>query len=139
MFNPLIWRVGMWAAIITALLTSAAWIYVGLKREGAIEERYRQEQALYRAQHKEDLEAIAALSTAIGAMKEGYETLERDRGRLNKELQKVKKDAEAARYLGQPVPNGVRDVLKNSHCLQVPGSCGANEPNGSGVPGDQHN
>lgn len=129
----------MWAVIITALLTSAAWIYVGLKREGAIEERYKQEQALYRAQHKEDLEAISALSTAVGAMKEGYETLERDRGRLNKELQKVKKDAEAARYLGEPVPDGVRGVLKNSRCLQVPGSCRADEQHGSGVPGDTHN
>lgn len=126
----------MWSVIVAVLLTSAGWIYYGLKREGAREEHYKQEQALYRRQHLEDLEAISALSTGMDAMRQGYEALDKDRGRLNRELQRVKKDAESARYLNEPVPSGVRDVLKNSQCLQLPGSCNADKAVSSGVPGD---
>jgi type II secretory pathway pseudopilin PulG len=130
------WRITMWSVIVAVLLTSAGWLYYGLKREARREEHYKQEQALLRAQHKEDLEAISALSAGLGAMREGYESLDKDRGRLNRELQRVKKDAESNRYLSEPVPSGVRDVLKNSQCLQLPGSCNPDKAVSSGVPGD---
>jgi len=129
-------RVAMWSVIIAVLLTSSGWIYYGLKREGKIEEKYKQEQVLMRKQHMEDLEAISALSTGMDAMRQGYETLDKDRSRLNRQLARAMKDEESRRYLSQPIPVGVRVVLKDSQCLQLPGSCKSGEAISSGVPGD---
>jgi type VI protein secretion system component VasK len=63
------WRITMWSVIVAVLLTSAGWLYYGLKREARREEHYKQEQALLRAQHKEDLEAISALSAGLGRVR----------------------------------------------------------------------
>lgn len=132
------WRVTMWAVLITFLLTVGGMLWWGVKREAAREERFLAEQALYRKQHMEDLEAISALSSGLGAMKEGYDTLSKDRGRLNRQLERIKKDEATRVYLSQPVPDGVRDVLKDSQCLQLPGSCKPDQAYDSGVPGDKH-
>lgn len=132
------WRVTMWAVLITFLLTAGGMLWWGIKREAAREERFLAEQALYRKQHAEDLEAISALSSGLGAMRDGYETLSKDRSRLNRQLERIKKDEATRVYLSQPVPDGLRNVLKNSECLQLPGSCKPDQTYDSGVPGDKH-
>ncbi len=128
----------MWTALVVFLVTSAGWMYYGLKREGAIEEKYRGQIVQMRNQHREDLEAISALSSSLDVMRQGYEYLDKERGRVDRELQKAKRDAAVVRYLAQPVPSGMQSVYKDRHCLQLPGSCKPDETVASGVPGDSN-
>lgn len=117
-------RLYMYTALIVFLVTTAGWWYYGVKREVAIRADYDKRIERMYAQHREDLEAISALSVGMAALKDGFDMLSKDRKYLDRRLDELKKKDEASRtYLAQPVPSGVQSAAKGSHCLQVPGSC----------------
>lgn len=117
-------RFTMILAVVVFLVTSAAWWYFSTKKVLEIRADYDKRMEGLLAQHREDLEALSALSQGMQAMKDGFEALDKDRRYTSKKLEELRKKDEAARnYLAQPVPDGVQSLAKGSHCLQVPGSC----------------
>lgn len=129
----------MWTVLIAVVLTSVGWVWYGVKREATMRATYRTQIELLERHNRELLKTVDVMVDATDIMRQGYEASAKDALTMRRELDELKRmDGISRAYLKRPVPDGVQSVLKNSRCLQMPGSCLPDKPHSSGVPGDTH-